>query len=343
MATLDTILNIKVEGTSQMTQLKTAIDETSNKLKELKKDGKKAGETQSQFNAKVVSAETKLKGLRGELNKSKNEMIANAKAVGSAKGSYDQLTASNAKLSAQLRKLSDPLGKNKKKFQELSGQINKNTKQLKTMDSQMGRSQRNVGNYTQAITKVGMAVGAAVIAFKTFERLISTFADFEFQIKQVGVISGATSEELKMLEEQAKELGRTTAFTAGEVAGFQKELAKLGFDPTEINNMTESVLDLAFAFGDDMNEAGVQVGVILNAFQLDASETTRVTDVLAKAFASTPLDLQKFSTAFPKVGAIAKKWNGRKYGWNIIEKHISKISKTNGCIVSCIGTKCHKC
>ena len=120
------------------------------------------------------------------------------------------------------------------------------------------------------------------------------------------MISGATAEELKMLEEQAKELGRTTAFTAGEVAGFQKELAKLGFDPTEISAMTESVLDLAFAFGDDMNEAGTQVGVVLNAFQLDASETTRVTDVLAKAFASTPLDLQKFSTAFPKVGAIAK-------------------------------------
>ena len=120
MATLDTILNIKVEGTSQMTQLKTAIDETSKQLKDLKKNGKEAGQTQAQFNAKVVEGETKIKGLRGELNKQKNDLIKNAKALGDNSKSYDSLTKQNAKLSAEMRKLGDPLGKNKAKFQELT-------------------------------------------------------------------------------------------------------------------------------------------------------------------------------------------------------------------------------
>mgnify|MGYP003643484463 FL=1 len=62
MATLETILNIKVEGTDQMVKLKTEIDKTSAELKELQKEGVKAGQTQDQYNAKVITAETKLKG-----------------------------------------------------------------------------------------------------------------------------------------------------------------------------------------------------------------------------------------------------------------------------------------
>ena len=130
--------------------------------------------------------------------------------------------------------------------------------------------------------------------------------EFEFQMKQVGVISGATSDELLILSNSAKELGASTAFTAGEVAALQKSLAKLGFDPTEIEQMTAATLDLAFAFGNDLDETATQVGVVLKSFKLEASETGRVTDVLAKAFASSALDLQKFSVSFPKVGAIAK-------------------------------------
>ena len=305
MATLDTILNIEVKGTDSMVKLKTQIDETSKNLKQLQKDGKKAGETQEQFNAKVVTAETKLKGLRGEYNRSKNELVKTAKAVADTSKSYDSLVKQNANLSQQLRKLPDPLGKNKAEFQKLSKQIQQNTTQLKAMDAQMGRNQRNVGNYKQAITSLATTVGGAILAFQAMKRAIGVFVDFEFQIKQVGIISGATAEEMAVLEQQAKELGRTTAFTAGEVAGFQKELAKLGFDATEIENMTESALDLAFAFDIDLATAGESIGGVLKSFNLDASEATRVTDVLAKAFSASALDMDKFNTAFPKVGAVA--------------------------------------
>ena len=305
MATIDTILNIRVEGTDSMVKLKTAIDSTSKELKELKKGAKAAGADQEKFNAKIITAETKLKGLRGELNKSKTDLIKNAKAAGDTSKSYDSLTKQNAALSASLRKLSDPLGKNRKEFDNLSKKIKTNTDTLKKMDAQMGRNQRNVGNYKQAIAGVATTVGAAIIAFKAFQRVLGTFVEFEFQMKQVGVISGATSDELLILSNSAKELGASTAFTAGEVAGLQKSLAKLGFDPTEIEAMTAATLDLAFAFGDDLDETATQVGVVLKSFKLEASEAGRVTDVLAKAFSSSALDLQKFSVSFPKVGAIA--------------------------------------
>tara|TARA_R110002126_G_scaffold248006_1_gene390920 strand:+ start:15822 stop:19604 length:3783 start_codon:yes stop_codon:yes gene_type:complete len=306
MATLDTILNIQVKGTDQMTKLKTSIDATAKELKDLQKEGKKAGQTQDQYNAKVVTAETKLKALRGELTRGKTELIKNARAAGDTSKSYDSLTKQNAKLSAQLRKLSDPLGKNSKEFTKLSSKINTNTNALKKMDAQMGRQQRNVGGYGTAIKGVAMAIGGAILAFKALERAMGVFVDFEFQIKQVGVISGATAAEMEKLSDQAKALGSSTSFAAGEVAGLQVELAKAGFKTTEIEAMTSSILDLAFAFGNDLSTTATQVGVTLKAFNLDASEASRVTDVMAASFSNSLLDLEKFSVAMPKVATLAK-------------------------------------
>lgn len=305
MANLETILSIKVEGTSDMVKFKDEIDKTQKELKDLKAQQKAAGEEGSKFSKNIVEQETKLKALKKGLVGQKNDLIKVSEAAKITGKSYNDLTKKNAALVVQLKKLADPLGKDAKAFQKLSGQINTNTQALTKMDAKMGRSQRNVGNYGGAIKGMGVQLGAAILAFKTLERVIGTFVDFEFQIKQVGVISGATAEEMKLLEKSAKDLGSSTAFTAGEVAGLQKELAKLGFDPTEINNMTSSVLDLAFAFGDDLGETATAVGSTLRQFNLDADEASRVTDVMAVAFANSSLDLQKFETAMAKSAPVA--------------------------------------
>ena len=307
MATnLETILKIKVDGTSDMVALKTEIDATQKELKTLKDEQKTAGADGKKYTKSIVETETKLKAMRGELNKSKNETIKMNAAMNASGKSYNDLTKKNAALSIELRKLQDPMGKNKKKFTEISKEMNKNTDSLKKMDAAMGRQQRNVGNYGSAISGMALKLGAAVMAFKTLERAITAFSDFEFQIKQVGVISGATAKQMGELSDQAKELGSTTAFTAGEVAGLQVNLAKLGFKSDEIKEMTSSTLDLAFAFGNDLGQTAEQVGITLKSFNLDASEASRVTDVMASAFANTALDLEKFSVAMPKVASIAK-------------------------------------
>jgi TP901 family phage tail tape measure protein len=302
---LETILTIKVDGTDSMVALKTEIDKTTEELKQLKAEQKAGTGDTKKLNAEILTQETRLKSMRKEMNTAKGETIKMNTALGAQGKSYNDLTKQNAALSVQLRKLADPLGKNKKEFEELSTKMKANTDQLKKMDGAMGRNFRSVGDYGGAIKGMALQIGAAIMAFKTLERVIGTFADFQFQIKQVGVISGATAQELEALEQQAKDLGSSTAFTASEVAGLQVELAKLGFKSDEIQNMTSSVLDLSFAFGDDLGETASQVGITLRAFNLDASEASRVTDVMAAAFSNSALDLSKFATAMPKVASIA--------------------------------------
>jgi len=305
MSNLETILSIKVDGTSDMVDLKNAMDATQKELKQLKDEQKNAGKDSDKYNKSIVEAETKLKAMRSEMNRAKTEIIKTNQALNAQGKSYNDLQKRNAKLSIELRKLQDPLGKNRKEFNKISAEMNKNTEQLKKMDQAMGRNQRNVGNYGAAISGMAVKLGAAVMAFKTLERAIGSFSDFEFQIKQVGVISGATAEEMKRLEKNAKDLGSSTAFTAGEVAGLQVELSKLGFKADEVEQMTSSILDLSFAFGNELGETSEQVGITLRSFNLEASEASRVTDVMAAAFSNSALDLSKFATAMPKVASVA--------------------------------------
>jgi len=133
-----------------------------------------------------------------------------------------------------------------------------------------------------------------------------TAVDFEFAMAKVAAVSGgATKEALAKLESEAKRLGATTAFSASAVAGLQLELSKLGVKPDDIIAMEGAILNLSQAFDNDLSEAAESVGRTLSQFQLDSSQATRVTDVMAVAFGSTALDLERFTASMEKVGPIA--------------------------------------
>lgn len=95
-------------------------------------------------------------------------------------------------------------------------------------------------------------------------------------------------------------------FSASQVAGLQTEFAKLGFSATEINKVTESTLNLAQASGADLAHAAEVAGSTLRAFGLDASETGRVTDVMASSFSSSALDINLFADSMKFVAPVAK-------------------------------------
>jgi len=147
---------------------------------------------------------------------------------------------------------------------------------------------------------VGAPLGAlAVIAGKTA-------VDFEFAIAKVAAVAQASAGDMKVLEEEAKRLGRTTAFSASDVAALQLELAKLGFNPGQIDAMDSSILAVAQAFDNELGETAEAVGQTLSTFGLKATETARVADVMATAFGNSALDLGRFSESMSKVAPFAK-------------------------------------
>jgi len=113
------------------------------------------------------------------------------------------------------------------------------------------------------------------------------------------------AEDMSMLRESAKALGGSTKFTATEVAGLQKNLAKLGFTTEEILNSTNAILGLAAATGEDLAKSAEVAGSVLRAFSLDTTEMTRVVDTMTASFSGSALDLEKFSTSMRSVAPVA--------------------------------------
>jgi hypothetical protein len=157
---------------------------------------------------------------------------------------------------------------------------------------------------------VSSGVGAIVVAMGSLVALLgkalTTSKDFEAALSGLKAITGATNEEMAALSNNALELGRSTAFTASQVVELQTEFSKLGFTTGEILNATEATLALAAASGTDLATAAVVAGNTLRGFGLDASETGRVTDVMAKSFTSSALDMVKFQESMKLVAPIAK-------------------------------------
>ena len=98
------------------------------------------------------------------------------------------------------------------------------------------------GNTVSAIGKGMMKAGLiTALPYAISTKIFKGFSDTMVSVKAV---VGATADQYDMLVEKAKLLGRTTSFTAEQVAAGMLELGRAGFDPTEIDNAIAAVAAL---------------------------------------------------------------------------------------------------
>lgn len=136
---------------------------------------------------------------------------------------------------------------------------------------------------------------------------IGKWMEFSKAMSEVrSILLGATSEEFKRLTEQAKLLGATTANTATEIAGAMTNLARAGFDTSEIEASVKSVSNLANATGIEMSEASDLIAVGVRAFGFEASEASRVADVFALTASRTNTTVTELGEGMKYVAPVAK-------------------------------------
>jgi len=228
---------------------------------------------------------------------------------------YKKQSATLTKLRNEAKDLALTLGQDSREFKKAAKEVQNLDKRLKSIDTELGQSQREVGNYGKAWSKATKLIGGGLAAVGITQGLgvvkdaltdaVKVTAEFGEKVSFLGAVSGASVSELKTLEKQALELGRTTQRSAGDVAQLQVELSKLGFTAKSIEDATEGILELSIATGEDLADSAAVTAGVLNAFQKDASETGEVVDIMAKAFSSSALDLQKFKVAIAPVAPVA--------------------------------------
>ena len=160
--------------------------------------------------------------------------------------------------------------------------------------------------FVKGAAAIGIVIGAFRMVGRVVSSVVTTFTEFEFVMAKVNAVSGATEKEFAALNETAKELGRTTFFTASQVGELMLNFSKLGFTANEIQDAVQPTLDLATATGSDLARAALVAGAAVRGFGLDASETQRVVDVMAVSFSSSAMNIEKWQTSMTKVAPIAK-------------------------------------
>ena len=164
----------------------------------------------------------------------------------------------------------------------------------------------------KSFARVGTSIAGAFVGlfavqkfFQVIKNGLKTITEFEQQMANVKAITGATAEEFSKLEKSAKDLGASTQFTATEVGKLQEEYAKLGFTTQQILDASEATLELATATGSDLAQSAKVAAATINGFRLEAKDTQRIVDVMAKSFTSSALDLNKFEVAMSAVAPVA--------------------------------------
>lgn len=161
------------------------------------------------------------------------------------------------------------------------------------------KSINRVGGRLAVIAGGGLSLGA----------IISTTRQYSQSLSDLAAITGATSEQMKLFDEAAQDMGRTTQFSAMQGAEAIKLMASAKPDLMKTSSglidVTKSALILAQASGTTLPDATRTLALSLNQFGASAAETDRYINVLAAGAKYGSSEVNETSEAIKKSGVAA--------------------------------------
>ena len=179
--------------------------------------------------------------------------------------------------------------------------------------SRMGNTVGNVSNMMNRLTVRAFQAGAAAMAAFGVSAAV-TGAKFERAMTMVGVLSGETGDNLQRMTDQARELGRTTAFTATEAAEGMQALARAGLSTNQVIQASAPAMHYAGANATSMTNATGQLAATMSQFSMHAYESTRIVDVFTAAINNSLLDTTSLTEAMKYAGT-----TGHAFGMSLEE------------------------
>ena len=134
---------------------------------------------------------------------------------------------------------------------------------------------------------------------------VRTAMDFEKSMNAVAAVSGATGQDFKSLTNLAKQISRTTQFSASEAAGAMEMLSMAGLNTQQMLEATGPTLNLAAAGGIELAEAADIATNIMGGMSLKVGDLNTINDVLAKTSSSANTNVTEMAAVFEKVGGVA--------------------------------------
>ena len=239
-------------------------------------------------------------------NKAKQQLLTSQ--LDKSKMSAAQLGKEVSKLRKELRNTSQALEPERNK--QLSAELERTEKAYQKAISgskgfwaQLRDTKKTTETFKGALIGFGQSILSTFV--NAFKNAFNVIADFEAQQSKLAAIMQSTKEGIADMTEQARQLGATTSYTAGEVTSLQVELAKLGFVKEDIKAMTPEVLKFARAVDTDLGSAAALTGAALRIFGMNADETGRAVSAMAIGTTSSALSFSYLENALSTVGPVA--------------------------------------
>jgi TP901 family phage tail tape measure protein len=171
--------------------------------------------------------------------------------------------------------------------------LHRSAKLAQTGVRQVGSGFRQLGMFGAG---VGMVLGAVV----------KRGMEFGKQFANVKAVTYGTAAQYKALEKQAQTLGATTLFTATQAAEGMEHLSRAGLSVGQVQRAVRPVLKLAIADNVELGLAAQVTASALNQFKIDASKTSRVTDMFAYVSRNTMTNVTELGEAFKYAAPAAR-------------------------------------
>ena len=147
------------------------------------------------------------------------------------------------------------------------------------------------------------ATGTAMVA--PLAVMTNTAMDFEAAMSKVKAITNSTDADMARLAETARDLGKSTQFSATEAAQAMSYLGMAGWKTEQIIAGMPGLLDLAAASGEDLARVADIVSDDLTAFQMPAEQAAHMADVMAAASTNANTNVSMMGETFKYAGAVA--------------------------------------
>lgn len=166
------------------------------------------------------------------------------------------------------------------------------------------------GALTQAGTALTTFGKTALVAGGLFSAAIglavSKAAEFEKKMDFFGAVSNSTAEQMAKVRDMALELGRTSQFSASQIADAFVEMGKAGITAEQITGgMAQAIVNLASAADINLADATNIVTSQIQTYNLAAADAVHVTDELAGAANASIVDVSDLGTSLKYVGGVA--------------------------------------
>lgn len=319
----------RVEKTNtKLSELASAQVELKKRLDATKLSYEEVVASQGEESEAAQKLKEELKTLQGEYDKGNNKINATVKTL-------DNQTINVNKAKEKLNEYKSQLHDTNEKLEELandgkdSGNVfdifKEKCSEAAGQNKILGVSISDViggfngGQLASAAlgTALGTLASAGItVAVQAFQQLVSKVGEFiassievgetfEAQMSKVEAISGSTAGDMSKLTDTAREFGAETQYSATEAAQALEYMSLAGWNAQQSQDGLAGVLNLAAASAMDLGKASDVVTDYLTAFNMEASESNHLADVMAYAMSHSNTSTEQLAEAYKNCASTA--------------------------------------